>query len=444
MRRWLVVSLLLAGCGSEQSLEYDLEPILLSRAPIVPGGPRLGGLLARVTTPAGLRPLLVDTVFPMNSLARNECPSAPGWTYTGQMDVRDGVTATAPLRASFANVGLFDICPGAVGDPSVQPAGVMGGPLLTNFSVGFDLPLDEGAAATMRLWPGYPGSDDQLAQDGQVTLHFDLRGGLPIAQGNGEASLTLPDSRVVLAACAGARGFSTAEPAEACAPGEVALRASGADMMLAIGTGEGPLILSRSAWARLASALGLDPDGGTDGQLLTPFTSGENPLPARFVTVPRLAIFQGIPDSTWLGPCTELARARRIEWVLANQDLGACFQRCDASGGQVASTHPYLELGGSLVAAVVADTSDIILSLNADVAAHPAVDGIVGAATLAGVRLRIDYPADPQGRVIASCLSGATRDTCFAAPSCPGLSEQGQQHSCFGQPPHGYAPVCSQ
>jgi hypothetical protein len=322
----------------------------------------------------------------------------------------------------------------------------MGGPLLSSFSVGFDFPVDEGAAATMSLWPAYPGTDDQLAQGDRVTLHFDLRGGPPVAQGNGEASLTLPDSRVVLAACLGARGFSTALPAEACAPGEVSLRASGADTMLAIGTGEGPLILSRSAWLRLAPARGLEPDGGSEGQLYSPFTavSADRPVPARFVTIPRLAIFQGIPDTSWLGPCTELARARRIEWALANQDTGACFQRCDSSAGKVVSTHPYLELGGQLVVAVVSETSDIILSLNADVAAKPAVDGIIGAATLAGAHLRIDYPADPQGRVIASCLPGATRDTCFAAPGCPGLSEQGQEHSCFGQPPRGYAPVCSQ
>jgi hypothetical protein len=382
----------------------------------------------------------------MNTLARGECPSAPGWTYSGQMDVRDGVTASAPLRASFTNVGLFDICPGAVGDPSLQPVGVMGGPLLTNFSVGFEFPTDENTAATMSLWPAYPGTDDQLAEAGRVTLHFDLRGGLAVAQGNGEASLTLPNSRVVLAACAGARGFSTSEPAEACAPGEVALRASGADMMLAIGTGTGPLVLSRSAWLRLAPSLGLAPDAGVDGQLYTAFTpvSADKPVSALLVSIPRIAIFQGIPDSSWLGPCTELARARRIEWVLANQDTGACFQRCDASGGQAVSTHPYFELGRPLLAAVVSDTSDLILSLNADVAAKPEVDGIIGAATLAGARLRIDYPAEPQGRVIASCLPGATRDTCFAAPACPGLSSQDQQHTCFGQVPRGYAPACSQ
>jgi len=444
MRRWLIIPLLFAACGSNQSLEHDLDPILLSRAPVQPGGAKLGGLWALVGTQSGLRPLLVDTAFPLDSLARGECPSSgpPGWTYTGTMELHDSVTPTAPLRAAFGNVGLFDICPGASGDPSVQPVGVMGGPLLTNFSVGFAFPASEIENASMTLWPSYPGTDDQLGQDGQVVLHFDARGNIPVAQGNGEASLTLPSSRVVLAACAGARQFSTSEPVEACAQGEAALRASGEDVMLAIGTGEGPLILSQTAWSRLAGKLGIDANAGTQGPLHTPFEAV--PVPALFATIPRLAIFQGTTDNSWLGPCTELARARRIEAVLANQDAGACFQPCDANEGQAASTRPYIDLGGALAVAVVSETSDLILSLNADVATKPRVDGIIGAATLAGVRLRIDYTAQPQARAIASCLQPGLRDTCFAAPSCPGLSEQGEQHTCFGQQPRGYAPVCTQ
>jgi len=436
-----MLSVLFVGCGSEQSLDFDLDPIPLDRAPVEPGGPKSGGLLAQVTTPAGLRPLLVDTAFPMNSLARSECPSTPGWTYTGQLDLRDGWTGTAPLRASFSNVGLFDICPGAVGDPSVQPAGVVGGPLLSNLSVGFDFPTSLDLPATMSLWPTYPGSDDQLAQDGRAVLHFGLRGSFAVAQGNGDNSLLLPNSRVALAVCAGARPFATTDPVETCAHGEFVQRASGADLTLAIGTGEGPLILSASAWARMAPGLGLSADAGSAGSLYTPFFA--QPTPARWVSVPRLAVFQGVVDNSWQGACAELAHARRIEWVLANEQSGACFQQCDASGGQTVATHPYLELGGSLVAAVVDDHSDLILSLNADVANNPEIEGIIGAATLAGARLRLDYQAQPQARVIASCLEGGTRDTCFASPSCP-ATPQGQQHPCFGQQQEWSAPVCSQ
>ncbi len=446
MRRCSFLLLLLAACGSDQTLEFDLYPIQLARAPIQPGGATVGGLLAKVNTPTGVEPLLVDSASPLNSLGQQGCTGAqaPGWTYTGNIDLLNG--ASGVLRASFGNVGLFDICPGPVGDASVQPAGVVGGSLLANFSVGLTLPSDPAKAASMTLWPSFPGTDDQLNQDGWATLHFSLRGSGSVAQGNGEASVTLPNSLAVLSACAAPRAFATTDPLETCALSEVAIKSSGENLLLAVGTGEGPLVLSQSAWARIANDTGLSPDSGTAGDLYTPFAT--TAVQALFVSLPGLAILQGTTDNTWTGACAELASARRIEWVLANQKSvdnptgTACFQPCDASGGQALTTRSYLELGGPLLAAVVSDTSVVITTLNSDVPANPVVDGIVGAGTLAGTNLRLDYPAQPNGRVIAACDSASTRDTCWAAPSCPSLSANGQTHTCFGQDSRGLAPVC--
>jgi hypothetical protein len=444
MRRCSFLFLLLAACGSDQTLEYDLYPIQLARAPIQPGGEDVGGLMAKVNTPAGIQPLLVDSAFPLNSLGQQGCTGGqiPGWTYTGDIDLLD---TSGVLRASFDDVGLFDICPGQVGDASVQPAGVMGGSLLANFSVGLTLPREPGTAS-MTLWPSFPGTDDQLNQDGWATLHFDLRGSGSVAQGNGEASVTLPNSLAVLSACAAPRAFATTDPQETCALSEVATKSSGENLLLAVGTGEGPLILGESAWTRVASQMGLSPDAGTAGLLYTPFST--TAVPALFVSLPRLAILQGTTDNTWTGACAELASARRIEWVLANQQStdnptgSACFQPCDASGGQALTTRSYLELGGPLLAAVVSDASVVISTLNSDVPANPVVDGIIGAGTLAGTTLQLDYPAQPDGRVIAACEYASSRDACWAAPSCPSLSASGQTHTCFGQPPLPLAPVC--
>jgi hypothetical protein len=448
MRRGALLLLFVASCGSDQSFEYDLYPIQLARAPIQPGGEAIGGLLAKVNTPVGVQPLLVDTAFPFNSLGRGGCPAGvSGWTYTGNIDLLDGWNPAAPLRASFDDVGLFDICPGLVGDSSVQPVGVVGGSLLANFSVGFTFPSSASQPALMSLWPSYPATDDQLAQDGWVSLRFNLRGSAAVAQGNGEASLTLPNSRTVLAACAAPRAFATTDPQETCAKGEVTVKSSGENLLLALGTGEGPLILGQSAWARVANQMGLSPDAGTTGDLYTAYST--DPISARFVSLPRLALLQGTTDNTWTGACAELASARRIEWVLANQtdppNPAVCFQPCDASGGQALATRAYLELGGPLLAAVVSETSAVIGALNGDVPPNAQVDGIIGAGTLAGTRLRIDYPAQPQGRVVADCEDAASRDTCWTAPSCPSpsLSSNGQTHTCFGQPPppHGWAPA---
>ena len=440
MRRASLLLLLLAACGSDQSLEYDLEPILLARAPIVPGGEALGGLLANVTTLDGIQPIIVDSAYPINSLSRSTCVGGgtPGWTYTGDVDLRAWSTA-APVRAFFHNVGLFDICPGTTGDAATQPAGVMGGPLLANFAVGLVFPRSASESATMTLWPSFPGSDEQLSRDGLVPLHFVLRGSARVAQGTDEPSVTLPNSRIVLAACVAPRSFSTTEPKETCASGEVALKASGQNLLLAVGTGEGPLILSQSAWERIAAQTGMASDAGTPGDLYTPFST--TPTPARFLTLPRLAVLQGTIDNSWTGACAELARARRIEWVLANQDSGACFQPCDVSNGKAITTRPYLELGDSLSLAVVSVTSDLIQSLNVDTGTNPQVDGIIGAGVLAGTRLEIDYPSQNESRFIAACENDSTRDTCWAAPSCPGLSADGKK-ICFGQPVPKWAAVC--
>ncbi len=421
-------------------LTYDLEPIEVSRASVQPGGPALGGLLAKVTTANGIAPLLVDSAYPLNSLAQNGCPATPGWTYTGDIELRAGNTA-APVRAWFRHVGLFDICPGSTGDAASQAVGVIGGPLLTSFAVGLNLPRSADATATMTLWWGFPGSDDQLAQDGYAPLHFVARGGASIAQGTGEASVTLPSARIALSACAAPRAFSTSEPAETCAPGEVATKASGQDLMLALGTGEGPLILSQSAWNRIAAGLGLASDAGTAGDLFTAFATA--PTPAHFLTLPRLAIFQGTSDSSWNGACVELARARRIEWTLANQATGGCFQRCDVSSGKAVNSHSYIELGPALDLAVVDDSSDLLRSLNVDSPPNPQIDGIIGTATLAGTHLHLDYLAQPDGRVIANCEPDSSRDQCWTAPSCPaGWSANDKGHFCFGQPVPLWPPVC--
>jgi hypothetical protein len=88
---------------------------------------------------------------------------------------------------------------------------------------------------------------------------------------------------------------------------------------------------------------------------------------------------------------------------------------------------------------VVSNTSDIIRSLNADVPPKPQVDGIIGAGTLAGTRLRLDYPAETGGRVVVRCEAGSARELCWAAPSCPPLSAGDQTHTCFGHAAAGLA-----
>ena len=81
--------------------------------------------MAKVTTANGIAPMLLDSAYPLNSLASSGCPATPGWTYTGDVELRAG-NAAAPVRAWFRHVGLFDICPGSTGDAASQAVGVIG------------------------------------------------------------------------------------------------------------------------------------------------------------------------------------------------------------------------------------------------------------------------------------------------------------------------------
>jgi hypothetical protein len=443
MRNTAFLTMLFFACSPESSRETDFWPIQLARAPIVTGGLPLGGLLARTLIQGQEVPLVVDTAFPTTSFAKAICPqnNLSNWDYNGNLDVFDGVTSLPVRRASFRHVGLFNLCPGAVGDATIQPSAVLGGSLLYGFSVQFVLPREPTAAATMTLWPLAPtATDEWYADHGKVALSFSLRGAASVTRDQGDHRVTLPNTRVVLGACITPDDFSPLESQTSCPAGMALQKASGIDALLVVSTGTGPLVLGEGVFSRIAVRLGMAADAGQPGELYVPLSA--SPVPARFVNLPRLALLTSNNHDSWLGACAELGRARRIEWVLTHQETGACFERCDASGGQAVQSSSYLELGGEILTAVISETSDLFRALNIDAPNHARVDGIIGAGTLAGTQVEIDYLSTPQGRFIASCAAESNRAQCLATPSCPGLSEPGQTHRCFGLTDRGYAPVC--
>jgi hypothetical protein len=403
----------------------------------------LGGLFARTRIQGQEVPLAIDTAFPTSSLAKAVCPQTnlSNWDYTGTLDVWDGMVTPAARRASFRNVGLFNLCPGAIGDATIQPSAVLGGSLLHGFSVQLELPRETTASASMTLWPIAPvATDEWYADHATVSLRFDLRGAASLTRDQGKHIVTLPNTRVVLGACLAPDAFSPSDPRTTCPAGMALQNSSGIDALLVVSTGTGPLVLSETTFSRIATRLSIAMDEGRAGELLLPLSS--SPVPAHFFHLPRLALLTSRTSDSWQGTCAELARARRIERVLTHQDAGACFERCDASGSQAVQSAPYLELGGEILTAVISDTSDLMRSLNIDAPTNARVDGILGAGTLAGTNIEIDYLSKPQSRFIASCADESDRSECFASPACPGLSEPGQTHRCFGLTERGYAPVC--
>jgi hypothetical protein len=434
----------LVGCSDEPAFEYDSRPIELERAPTAPGGQALGATLARVRVGSDTPSLLIDTGSLLSSLRRGVCPTATPEpvAYEGDIQLLGASGSTAPVRAWFRGITLFDLCPGTVGDADTQVAGVLGGDVLRNFSLAFVLPrapADPNQPATMTIYSNLPASDSDLAANGYAVLKFTLRGATAAATASGSERPGLPSSRVVMRACGNPPAFAPDGPAQTCKAGEVEVQSSGSNLLLALSTGHGPLVLSASAWQRMGGQVPL-PLGAGESPLYSPFVA--DPIPAHWVTVSRLALVDGGSGDAWPGACAELARGRRIEWTLANQDNGACFQPCDVSGGAALPAAAHVDVGSNLAAAIVSDTSDFMSNLNEDFPSGAQVDGVIGTQALAGILFEIDNVSQPQGRLVAACEPGADRQTCWAAPRCVGPSAASQTQMCFGLLPRGLAPAC--
>jgi hypothetical protein len=185
-------------------------------------------------------------------------------------------------------------------------------------------------------------------------------------------------------------------------------------------------------------------------------------IPAEFTTLPRFALVDGDePPSTGdEGPCVDLGRARRIEWV-ANQTVLAgkmqtpfaphppsavCVQGCDLDPSE--PTNPltsaaYVEIGGAIPVAVVDDAEAYLQALRFDIRPEgPDIDGVVGAAALGAARLELDYLNDTP-RAIFSCETNTPREDCWAAARCPRLPDRDHLHLCFGLPAHGLPVTCA-
>src|ERR1700690_3998813 len=199
----LCLFLALAGCSGEPVFEYDSRPINLQRAPAEPGGPALGATLARVEVGADTPSLAIDTGSLLSSLSRGACLSSTPEpvAYEGDIQLLGAGAGPAPLRASFRDVTLFDLCAGAVGDVNTQVAGVLGGDILHNFSLAFALPRAPDQPATMTIYSSLPASDSDLAANGYAVMKFNLRGGTAAATVSGSGRPGPPSSRVMIRAC---------------------------------------------------------------------------------------------------------------------------------------------------------------------------------------------------------------------------------------------------
>jgi hypothetical protein len=497
------LSLLLTSAGCQgDCCTLDSFPIVLGRAPSgVPpldagydGGadaaplPDGGALWALAALPVaqgqtGQTPqtfqMVVDTASPLTIVGGGL--DSPLQTASANFDLYGDEVYPPdqkhPLRASFRGWDVLPLTLSPIGDGSVLPAGVLGGDLLHNFSVELRLagPCPEGLTGTcpsLTFWAHLGATQAFLEDAGFAVLYFTQFGGGEVtAQGDPDflglrGPLTVPATRVVLRGCAVPAAFSPVPdpanplPPACCTSADALNQSTGVDLSLLVDTGIGPLVLSETAWSRVvANAAARTPPlplpplpaGGAPSPTPLLVATWPAPIPVLlWAAIPRYALvnLEAGPNND-PGPCVELARARRTEVVsydtVMNPDLHVCAQHCDLDpnqSGEAQNSAAYLEIGGNVPVAVIADTDPFLQGLRFDVLPEgPALDGLVGAQALGASRLELDYTSSPS-RAVFSCESGVPRASCWAAARCPQLPDHNAIHYCFGLPPHGLPETC--
>ncbi len=449
------------GCDDDCCTVVDSFPIPLVRAPL--GGP-MGGdgallvMATRPGAPGASFPMVVDTGSAVTLLA-GEVPRNLA-TEKGSFDLLNDAGA---VRAQFRGLSMLRLPLGAVGGDagSLLPGGVMGGDLLRGYSVEFrfaPLPRPDGTLppASMTFW-GHLGADLGFLQDaGYAVIRFTLDGGGETsAEGDADflgerAPLVVPPTRVVLRSCAVPPDFTPALPrGMCCTAAEAAGLATGVNLSLMVDTGIGPMVLSRSAWARVSAPAATAPPTPVPGTLL--MATWSTPIPVEWSSIPRYTLVDlEVGATSDPGACVELARARRTEQVsyevVMNMSQDACAQPCDTDHrgtGLAQTSAAYLEISGQIPVPIIADEHPFLQGLRFDIRPEsPELDDLIGVAALGRARVELDYRSST-GRAIFSCEPGALRSECWAGARCPRLPNHGDRHFCFGLPAHTLAPSCA-
>ena len=436
-----VVVLAGAGC-SEPCCTTDGFPVTL----LAPSGDAAAqGLRAKARgaagDPSGDFTLAIDTGTPLTSFRRS---GDQGTQITDHnFDLLDAVPNSIgdyPVRAEFRGIGTLPLALDAAG-----PDAVLGAGILLGYSVQFRF-----STPSLTFWPRQGADSGFLASAGFAVVDFQLTGGGEISALTKADFLGLtgpvevPATRVVLRTCGAPAAFDPASVAtpQCCPRGAELELATGVDLALLVSTGTGPLVLSQSAWKRVAAqmtAQGETPTEPTEGAALR-LPAGQAPIDGvLWSVVPRLAMVDEEADASLNpGACVELGRARRLEWIEAHSqaDIGPCVQPCDADARdstQAQNSAAYVEVDGGIPVAIVPDGAPFLQALRAEIRPEgPEIDGLLGAAVFAHMEMELDYQSTSK-RAILACDNDLSADgVCKTAPRCPRLASATDSRSCFG------------
>jgi hypothetical protein len=444
---WLALAVGGAGC-SDDCCTFDSLPITLTWAPAgTIGGSNGGGLLAQAMAGSingGLAfPMSVDTGAAL-TVFDGSADGTPE-TMTSSLEILDAAPPSA-VRARFSGIDTLASPLGDVGDQSTHPLAVLGGDILSGFSTEFHF-----GVPSITFWANQRADDGFLEDAGYAVLHFTPFGGGEVTA-NGDPDifglrgpLEVVPTRIVFRTCAAPAAFdpATAPLVACCTEADAFAQATGVELALLLSTGTGPLVLSQTAWNKILPTLATPP-AMTAGPLwiATASTPAGPPIDATWTTIPRLALVnQESSPTDDAGPCVDLARSRRLEQVSIAQANGPtcvsraesiCVQPCDIdpnNSGEARNSAAYIELGGQMAVAVVADDNAMLQGLRADIRPEgPEIDGIIGAGALGGTRLEIDYRSTSSMRAIFSCDGMPARDVCWTGARCPQLPDNDTCH----------------
>lgn len=449
-----------AACGGP-SFVYDQAPVPLAQSPA-------GALVAAVsvgdgrTAPRTTEWAIVDTGTPITLW--NQPDGSP------QVDTRtltwlDAAAAAEPRPTRFVMADVETLGAPLVEVPLVPgltaaPRAVIGADVLSRFSVAFTW-----KPPSVTFWARQPTDSGFFSAWGYAVLRLERYGGGQLdARGTPDflglrGPYDFPATRLVMRACAAPKPFAAQPlPERCCGVDDAFALSSGTDLALLVATGFGPVVLSQSAWNRVVMRM-------SSNGIAAPASLGDAPLvhpawrrafPAQRFALPRLALIdREAAEVDDPGPCSELARARRIELVARAQVAGqnVCVLPCDQdrrSRPLASNSAGYVELGADIEVAVVADESALLQALRAEIRPEgPEIDGILGSSawSTVGARLELDYRSSTV-RAIVACEPNANGVAdphdrpCVAVGQCPRLTSRSQRHACFELPPHGLPGMC--
>jgi len=296
-----------------------------------------------------------------------------------------------------------------------QYNGILAGDLLRAYAIRLaysddtecHLPWSNERFATISFVQEFTDTSKELSWDGFAVLHLHLAGGGHYLVDGG--SKNFGATRIGVGACIEPDPFDPASIAEADVidRADLASRipASGTDAYLLVATGTLPLVIGDSAFQRLKGA-------GADKTPATTYESTPKMLyqqsgaiEAEATAITRIAVVGNSSDG--LGPCGELARSRRIQWLHTYKSAA------DWTSGAWKLTHgaaAVAEFDGSRDATsgtgrldvyAVPDESSLLQGIRFEVGADlPQVDGFIGHEFLRRFQMIIDYPGD---RLVLRC-----------------------------------------